>query len=269
VKAAVIQFHSSENKKYNIQKAVRFVCEALQNKAQFVVLPEVFHYRGAKSWEEMRGVAEKIPGESTLPFMDLARRHKAFILCGSIYEKIPATPKVYNTSVLINPRGKAAALYRKMHLFDAVIGGLAIRESEVFRAGQRPVMSRVQEFNVGLSICYDLRFPELYQTYSRNGAHVVCVPSCFTKMTGQAHWEVLLKARAIENLCYVLAPNQTGKDARGILCFGHSMIVDPWGKVLAAASRDKEEVIYAHLHLATIEQKRKILPKLVTHNLSR
>ena len=121
----------------------------------------------------------------------------------------------------------------------------------------------VEEFKVGLSICYDLRFPKLYQDYAALGANVLTVPSCFTKITGQAHWEILLRARAIENLCYVLAPNQVGRDARGIESYGHSMVVDPWGNVIAEGSVDKEEIIYADISMQHIIDARAKLPGII------
>jgi len=191
----------------------------------------------------------------------VAKKHKVTILAGSICEHIPGKNKVYNTSVLIDARGVVAAKYRKNHLFDALVGGTNIKESQHFCAGRRMAAARVGSWTVGLTICYDLRFPELYQKYRKAGAHALCVPSAFTKITGQAHWETLLRARAIENLCYVLAPNQIGKDGRGIANYGNSMIVDPWGKVLARASGDKEEIIFADLDQKTLKDRRRTLPR--------
>ncbi len=259
MKTGVIQLNSSDQKTQNIQKAVHFVNEAINKEADFIALPEVFNFRGRLQTKDQRQrIAEKIPGESILPFMALAKLRRVFILCGSIYEKIPGSDKMYNTSVLIDPKGEIKAVYRKMHLFQAVIQNRLIKEAEIFRAGEEFVMSRIGQFRLGLSICYDLRFPELYRRYAREGGHLLCVPSAFTKATGESHFETLLKARAIENLCYVLAPNQTGKDARGLPSFGHSMIIDPWGRVLAKASADKEEVIFAQLSLSELKQKRAI-----------
>ncbi len=192
--------------------------------------------------------------------MEEAKKHKVVILAGSICERIAGNKKVFNTSVLIDARGKIAAKYRKIHLFDAMFVKTKLKESQRIYHGRRTVLSKVGPWIVGLSICYDLRFPRLYQKYAHAGANVLCVPSAFTKTTGIAHWEVLLRARAIENLCYVLAPNQIGKDGHGISNYGNSMIIDPWGKILARASGNKEEIIYAHLDQKYLKERRIILP---------
>ena len=127
-------------------------------------------------------------------------------------------------------------------------------------SGKKSVVSRVEDFKIGMSVCYDLRFPDLYQSYRQKGAHILTVPASFTQMTGRAHWEVLLRARAIENQCYVLAPNQVGQDGRGVATHGHSMVISPWGEVLARASSDKEEIIYAEISLEEIKKTQKTLP---------
>ena len=208
----------------------------------------------------MNNAAENIPGPTTDLLGTIAREHKVFILAGSIYEKSPVGNRVYNASALINPQGKVVAKYRKINLFDAVLGKRRLKESDTFLAGKKPVMTSIEKFKAGLSICYDIRFPALYQFYSRHGADIVFVPSAFTRKTGEAHWEVLLRARAIENLCYVLAPNQTGSDARGIEAFGHSLIISPWGEILAQASGTEEEIIFAELSLSEIQKARRVFP---------
>ncbi len=264
MKIAVIQLNSSDDKKSNIARALSFVESAIQHQARFIVLPEVFNYRGKiNTRKKLQSIAEHLPGKSTAPFLKIARRNKVFILAGSIYEKIGNSNKVYNTSGLIYPSGKVCVRYRKIHLFDALIGKKVVKESALFRAGRKLAFGCVDEFSVGLSICYDLRFPEIYREYARKGAHILCVPSAFTKMTGKTHWEVLLRARAVENLCYVVAANQIGCDARGIEAFGHSLIVNPWGEVIARASADKEEVIFAEISMETLRDKRKIFPSAI------
>lgn len=262
MKIALIQINATNDKEKNIQKAVSFVHAALRHGAQFVLLPEIFHYRGQTTIKHLKKISEKIPGPSIKPFMEIAKKYKAFILCGSIYEKIKGNTRVYNASVLIGPTGCIVAKYRKINLFDAVLGRKKIRESEKIKAGAKIALTKVKTFKAGLTVCYDLRFPGLYQKYAARGAHVLCVPSVFTKKTGEAHWETLLRARAIENLCYVLAPNQIGKDARGVESYGNSMVVDPWGKILARASGDKEEVLFADISMKTVERVKKILPSL-------
>ncbi len=259
LKTAVIQLRATDNKAENIERAVFLVQQAIRRQAEFILLPEIFVFRGRWTGLDIEEIAEEIPGASITPLMALARRHKVFILAGSIFEKSKTAKKVYNTSVLINNRGDIVCKYRKRHLFDANVGGKRIREFDQFVAGTKSAMARIKGFAAGLSICFDLRFPELYREYAFLGVQVLCVPSAFTHQTGKAHWEILLRARAVENLCYVLAPNQTGKDSRGIRCYGHSMIVDPWGKILARASADKEEIIFANLDRKTLKRRRSSL----------
>jgi len=260
MKIALVQFNSGPDKKDNLCRARSFVEKAVARKAEWILFPEVFNYRGDLTHpENFKAAAENIPGESVSLLSQLARKSKVFILAGSIVEQSPSRTKAYNTSVLINKKGKVEAAYRKIHLFGAQIGKTALQESKVFLSGKKPVMARVGNFRVGLSVCYDLRFPDLYQFYRRAGADVLTIPSAFTAFTGQAHWEVLLRARAIENQCYVLAPNQVGRDSRGIATHGHSMVISPWGEVLAKGSPDKEEIIYAEIRLDAIEKSQKIL----------
>lgn len=263
MKTAVIQLNATDDKRENIQKALSFVRQAISKKAKFIVLPEVFSFRGRVGARDgFRDIAEGIPGESLRPLMALARRHKAFILAGSIYEKVGGSSRVYNTSVLIDAHGSIRARYRKIHLFDAVVGKKRVRESEYFLPGRQLKTASVEKFKIGMSLCYDVRFPQMYRAYARAGADILCVPSAFTQETGMAHWEVLLRARAIENLCYVTAPNQAGKTGQGIHHYGNSMIVDPWGTVLARASAGKEEIIFARIRRGEITRRRKLLPSL-------
>ena len=260
MRAAVIQLKASDDKQKNIRQALTLTQKAIRKGAKFILLPEVFVFRGELKKEQIKGVAEKIPGDSLKPFIHLARSKKVFILAGSIYERSESAGKVYNTSVLIDPRGKVAAKYRKINMFNAVIGRKRIRETDTFKAGQSLATAKVGEFIIGLTICYDLRFSLLYKKYARKGVNVFCVPSAFTKQTGEAHWSTLIRARAIENRAYVLAPNQYGKDSKGIVNYGHSMIVDPWGRVLAEASADKDQILLADIQLKKIKDIRKILP---------
>ena len=229
-----------------------------------MLLQEVFVFRGGiRAGKDARAVAETVPGESLKPLMALAKKHKIFILAGSIYEKAAGMDKAYNTSVLIDDHVAIKAKYRKIHLFEAILGNKRVREADCFAAGHKAVMARVEEFKLGLSICYDLRFPGMYRKYAVLGAHAVCVPSAFTHETGKAHWEVLLRARAIENRCYILAPNQVGKSGKGARHYGHSMVVGPWGEILAMAPGNKEEIIYAQLNLNDIKAARQKLPALM------
>lgn len=266
MKVAAVQMGSGPVKSENVRKATAFVGEAIARGAEFIALPEVFNYRGPTGKRsDLKLIKERVPGDSLQPLMDLARKHKIFILAGSIFEEIKNSEKVYNTSVLIGRTGKAAAVYRKKNLFDADLGDKQIKESYCFSAGKKLAMAQVGDFKFGLTICFDLRFPELFREYAVKGVNVFTVPSAFTKVTGQVHWEVLLRARAIENLSYVIAPDQIGFDARGVAAYGNSMIVDPWGKILTRASDDREEIIYADIEMNAVQEKRKILPTIAKH----
>jgi len=261
MKVAAIQFGAGKNKNRNVAKAVSLIRRAAGNGADFIVLPEAFHFRGKVSANKgFQGIAEGIPGPSTKPLIELAKKHRVTILAGSVCEAVPGRKKAYNTSVLIDPQGRITAKYRKINLFDALIDGKKHKESSRLYAGRRPALANIGAWKAGLSICYDLRFPELYRDYAKRGAEILCVPSAFTRFTGKAHWKVLLRARAIENFSYVIAPNQIGKDGNGVASYGNSMIIDPWGKVLARASGNKTEIIYARIDRKTLAARRRALP---------
>lgn len=263
MKVAAVQIGASDDKIRNSEKAVRMVKRAIRQKAKLICLPEVFNFRGLlRSVSARRHVSENIPGTSLFPLQQLARQHKIYILAGSIYEKIPGSAKMYNTSCLIGLTGKIIAKYRKINLFNAVVDDKRLRESNFFKSGRKLAAARIENFKAGLSICYDIRFSSLYNAYAKRGAGILFIPSAFTQKTGEAHWKVLVRARAIENFTFVIAPNQIGIDKRGIKYFGHSLIVDPWGRVLAEASGNKEEIVYADIHKKAIEKVKKILPSL-------
>ncbi len=261
MKVALIQMNSGSNKNKNLKEAFKLANDAIKQKAEFVLFPEVFNYRGAPS--DKKGffdIAEEIPGNSSMPFMDLARKHNVCVLLGSIYEKGSGLKKVYNTSVFINSSGKIEKSYRKINLFEANVADSCICEANNFLPGKMKAIVGVDKFKLGLSICYDLRFPEMYRFYAGKGADALCVASSFTNETGKAHWEVLLRARAIENLSYVLAPNQVGTDGKGVVSYGNSMVISPWGEVIARGSKSKQEIVYAKLDHKKIVQARKRLP---------
>ncbi len=263
MKIALIQLSAGVDKTANVGGAVDLVEQALNKGAKLVALPEVFNYRGdTRHKETVRAMAENIPGPSTAPFLRLAKYHKAYILAGSILETA-SNGKAYNTSVLINPQGRVIAKYRKIHLFDARLGDKIIKESQCFNPGELPVTATVEEFKAGLSICYDLRFSDLYAQYAKKKAGLLFVPACFTRKTGEAHWEVLLRARAIENLAYVIAPNQVGEDFRGVASYGNSMIISPWGEVIARGSTERQEIIYGDISVDQVAQARSILPGII------
>jgi predicted amidohydrolase len=264
LKVALIQYAATNDKGANLAQALGLAQKALDIGAEFILLPEIFNFRASAASNQglFLKAREKIPGPSTQVFMALAKKYRVPILLGSILEKAPGA-SAYNTCVYIDSRGKIAAKYRKIHLFDARISGNIIRETDFFRPGQRPVTASIGPFKMGLSVCYDLRFPDLYQHYARRGVNILTVPSCFTKKTGEAHWEALLRARAIENLSYVLAPAQIGSDDRGIQAYGHSMIVSPWGEIIAQGSLGGEEIIFGEIRIEEIEKARQILPGII------
>jgi len=261
MKVAVIQMNAGGNKQENVARAIFLVERAIENRAKFILLPEAYSFRGPLSaGRGGKAIAENIPGESTRPFMKIAQEKKVSLLLGSLYEKAPDKQKAYNTSVLINDLGRIQAKYRKINLFDAVLRPGKIRESRRFLPGRSTATAMVDNLKIGMAICFDLRFPELFRKYFHDGVQVFCVPSSFTKKTGEAHWEVLLRARAIESLSYVLAPNQFGQDGHGMSSYGHSLIIDPWGKVIARASATKEEILYADIEQRFIQKARASFP---------
>ncbi len=251
---AAIQVNACENRADNLTRALKLCQEAIETGAKFLALPELFNYRG------VRYEGESIPGPSLLPLLELAKRHNVWILAGSICETSPTNPtKFYNSSAVISPAG-IDSIYRKIHLFNAQINDTTIQESSTFIPGQTPTITPILSIPTGLSICFDLRFSDLFATYSQRGAKMITVPSSFTTHTGEVHWEILLRARAIESQCYIIAPNQTGKNPQGVETYGNSMIVDPWGKILARASQDKPEVITATLDFDYLDTIRQRLP---------
>ena len=263
LKVALVQMGAGAHKQTNLSMALGLSQEALEKGAQFILLPEVFNFRGdLRNTEVLAGAAEKIPGPTSNAFISLAKKFKASILLGSIIEK-GSPERSYNTSVFIDPRGEIRAKYRKIHLFDATIGDKIVKESDYFRPGRRPATVNVEKFRMGMSICYDLRFPELYRHYAHKSVEILAVPSCFTRKTGEAHWEVLLRARAIENLSYVLAPNQVGMDARGIRSYGNSMIISPWGKVIARGSSEGQEIVWGQINFEEVSKARQVLTGII------
>ena len=258
--AAVVQMTSTTDVERNLAAAESLVEQAAARGAAFVGLPENFAF--------LRSEGEPVPEPQDLdgPWVrrmaDLARRARVTLLVGSLPERVPDEPRIRNTSVLLGPDGATIAVYRKIHLFDIDLPGMEhLKESRSVVPGNEIVAAPTALGTVGLSICYDLRFPELYRELSRRGARVLCVPSAFTERTGKAHWEVLLRARAIENLAYVLAPAQVGHHGGGRASHGQAMIVDPWGTVVAQVP-DGEGFALAELDFDRLERLRRELPAL-------
>ncbi len=261
LKTAVIQVNSRDNPAENLTNVERFLDQAADMGAQFAGLPEYWSYLGPYSGFD--DAAQTIPGPFVERLQEKARKHKMIVHGGSIVERHPEIAgKFYNTSVLINRDGEIAARYRKIHLFDVKLNnGEKHYESERIVPGNEIVTAEIDGITFGLAICYDLRFPELTRLLALHGAQILMMPAGFTMHTGRDHWEVLLRARAIENLYYVVAPAQVGMYPPNKQCFGRSMIVDPWGLVLAQA-QDMPTVIMADLDLTRIDQARGQIPCL-------
>jgi predicted amidohydrolase len=226
-----------------------------------VALPERFDLRGMPDDYE-RGADH---GRVSAWASDLARKLEIDLIAGSTSERREGRDKLSNTSLHLGPDGQLKGLYRKIHLFDVTVGATEYRESDSDEPGEEIVTSDAQDgTTIGLSVCYDVRFPELYRILALNGAEVLTVPANFTRTTGEAHWEVLLRARAIENQAFVLAPAQTGEYPPGQPAYGNSMIVDPWGEILARASGDPadETFVAADLDFARLREVRQQLPSL-------
>jgi predicted amidohydrolase len=258
--AAAIQMLACDDKGTNQQEASRWVTEAAARGARVVVLPEVFIWRGNK--KEEKNAAESIPGPTSDFLQSLARNLGIYLLGGSVLEAIPESPKAYNTSLLFGPQGNLLASYRKIHLFDVDLeNGVTARESDTREFGDTAVVAKTDLCPMGLTVCYDLRFPELYRILATQGSQLIFVPSAFTAYTGKAHWEALLRARAIENQVYIIAPDQFGKNPRSFETHGHSMIVDPWGKVLAELP-DGSGIVIAEVDLDFLAKVRAELPAL-------
>ncbi len=264
ITVALVQTDPGPVKATNVERALAFIAEAAARGAEGVALPETFHCRGPG--EVMRASAEPIPGPLSAALSEAARRHGVHLLAGS-FNELPADAdddRTYSTSLFFAPDGEQLARYRKIHMFDvAVEGRFAVLESRRNRPGEEVVTADTGFGRVGLSICYDLRFPELYRALAMAGARVLFVPSNFSERTGRDHWEVLLRARAIENGAYVVAPATIG-DAGGkggFAAYGRSLVVDPWGTVVACAP-DGEGVTLATLDLARVDAVRASLPTL-------
>ncbi len=259
--AAAIQMNSLPNLQKNLAQAEELIELAVKRGAELVTLPENFSFLGDEAAKLQQ--AATIATESEKFLRRMAQKFQVTILGGG-YPVPTSNGKVYNTALLVNPNGQEVGRYEKTHLFDVLIpDGETYQESSMVLAGQKlPDLYYSEELgHLGLSVCYDVRFPELYRHLSKQGAEVLFVPAAFTAYTGKDHWQVLLQARAIENTCYVIAPAQTGKHNPTRQSHGHAMIVDPWGVVLADAGEDMGVAI-AEINPARLAQVRRQMPSL-------
>ena len=260
MRVAVLQVNSQADKAENIRVACDLVDRAAGAGADLAVLPEYVDFLGPN--EAALASAETIPGPTSAIFAAKARQHGLWLLAGSIRELSDDPGHVYNTSLLFDRDGAIVATYRKIHLYDVELtGNVSARESATVSPGCEIVTADIEGHRAGLSICYDLRFPELYRALALDGAEILCVPAAFTMFTGKDHWEILLRARAIENQCFVIACGQTGKHEPNNTCYGRSMIIDPWGTVLATAP-DGVGLACADLDFAHLRRIREQLPAL-------
>jgi predicted amidohydrolase len=262
VLAGAVQLNSTEDTERNLATADRLVREAAARGAELVVLPEKWTVLGTS--EDLAAGAQPLDGPAISWARAIARELGIDLVAGSIVERVAGHTKSSNTSVHVSPDGEIHGVYRKLHMFDVEIDGVQYAESRHEEPGEEVVVSELADgTRLGMSICYDIRFPELYRSLVDRGAEVIAIPSAFTLATTRDHWEVLVRARAIENQCFVIAPNQIGAAPPGNRSGGRSLIVDPWGLVLATAP-DTETAIVADLDFSVLRDVRRRLPAL-TH----
>lgn len=247
-----------DDKQANLENALRLIGQAAQSQVDLIALPESFHIMGNSELRFANG--ENIPGPLSERLANAAKKHKVYLLAGSYNEKVAGQERMFNTSMLFNPEGEMIGKYAKIHLFDAFINDtLSPLESRHNQPGHTPVMVDTPFGKLAMTICYDLRFPELFRLYALAGAKLAFVPSNFALLTGKDHWEVLLRARAIENGMFIVAPATIHGPGMG--SYGRSMVIDPWGTVIACAP-DKEGVIIADIDLSEVNRVRQKLPSL-------
>lgn len=267
MRVGLVQINSRDDKEANISRAEELIDEAAARGAQLVALPEYVDYLGERDGKE--SAAETIPGPTSERFAAKAQEHGIHLLGGSVHERTDRPGMFYNTSVLYGPNGDILAKYRKIHLFDIEISGnVSASESTTIVPGEEIVTADVEGHTVGLTICYDLRFPELYRLLALDGAEVLFVPAAFTMFTGKDHWHVLLRARAIENQAFVIAPGQVGAhEPNNSQCYGHSVVIDPWGVVLADGA-NSEGVVVTDLDFEHLRKMRREVPSLANRRPS-
>lgn len=267
IRVAALQTVASPEVQANLETAEHLLGRAAREGARLALLPEYFCLMGQRDRDKL-DIAE-VAGDGPIQrfLADAARRHRMWIVGGTLPIRCDDPGRVLNRCSVWSPEGDCAAHYDKIHLFAFEQGDERYDEGRVLHAGSTPVALQAGALRVGLSVCYDLRFPELYRALMRPPCDLLCVPAAFTVPTGRAHWELLLRARAVENQCYVLAAAQGGLHKNGRRTWGHSMIVDPWGDVLAQQAEDGEGVVLAELDLARMADVRQRLPALAHRRL--
>ncbi len=269
LKVAAIQMVSSDQLEENLEQAAELVDEAAAAGATLLTLPENFPLMSKEDTDRL-AIAEDLGNGPIQDFLaNSSRQHGIWLLGGTIPIRTQNRDKVFASSMLFNPKGECIAHYNKIHLFDVVVDEAnteSYRESDTFEAGNDIVVAKTDVGNIGLSVCYDLRFPELYRKMHEHNVQIITSPSAFTATTGEAHWETLIRGRAIENLCYVIASNQGGTHANGRETWGHSMIVDPWGHVLDLVDYGSG-IAFAEIDLEKQERLRSMFPSLTHRRL--
>jgi len=263
---AAIQMVSTDTVSKNLELSEKLIEEAAAKKAKLITLPENFPLMGKRDEDRLAITEPFDDGPLQLFLSEQSKRYKVWLLGGTIPLLSDDPDKVFATSLLFNPNGECAARYDKIHLFDVVLDendGESYRESKTFKSGNDIIVAQTEIGNIGLSVCYDLRFPEMYRKMHNENVQIITAPSAFTATTGKAHWKTLLKTRAIENLCYLVASNQGGVHANGRETWGHSMIVDPWGEILAEVT-EETGIAIAKLDIEKQTKLRKRFPVL-TH----
>ncbi|AGL15013.1 carbon-nitrogen hydrolase family protein [Actinoplanes sp. N902-109] len=264
MRVAVCQLNARDDRTENLAVARDLLARAAAAGATLAVLPEYVDYLGPGAGLPK---PEPVDGEFAAFFAQAARDLGIWVHAGSFHEAGPDDEHTFNTSLVFSPSGELTATYRKIHLYDVEIPGrVSYQESRTVAPGAETVLTEIDGVPTGLTICYDLRFPELYRTLAIQGAKILVVPAAFMMHTGRDHWEVLLRARAIENQCYVVAAGQIGDHEPGRTCFGRSMVIDPWGTVLAQAP-DTVGVVTAELDLDRLEEIRQTVPSLANRRL--
>jgi deaminated glutathione amidase len=265
MKITVVQTNSIADKAKNIAQATQLIEAAVAaDRPDVLVLPEVWNWRGLTTADKVKN-SDIIPGGAAYEALQsLARKHKVWIHGGSMTETIPGGSQIYNTTCVFNREGREVARYRKIHMFDIVApDGTPYRESDDVKAGAEIVTYDLEGFKVGCTICYDMRFAELYINLAKAGCDIIMVPSSFTLQTGKDHWDLLLRARAVETQCYIVAPGQYGpfQNAKGqtLLSYGHSLIADPWGHIVCKAS-DGIGFASANIDRSQIARVRELIP---------
>ena len=257
--AACVQLNSGDDVAANLQRTDTLIRQAADRGAQLVLLPENFALMSSSDDAKRRFAHQQLP-TAISHLEQLAKRLGLWIIAGSLLTPDRESNRLRNSALLFSPQGECRVRYHKMHLFDATLAGRErYQESHLCRAGERPVQVAVQGWTIGLAICFDLRFPSLFQHYRSHGCHILTIPAAFTATTGRDHWQPLLQARAIETQCFVLAAAQTGPHPGGRATWGHTMIIDPWGRILTELP-EGEGIVHATLHPGLLTEVRQAIP---------